>query len=142
MTSLLFLLLSGFAYADDNKSEDSSKPKFVQLEEGEQAPFSGRLLNDAAIIKIGIQDKFKVEQCQIEIDYQASKLKSVHNLELQKQTIDLTTDIKILESKVNLRDERIQALEKANKPSDKVWMMALGYVVGAGTTIAVLYAVY
>ena len=41
---MLGILLSALSFAD---------PQFVALEEGEVAPFSGRLLNDEAIAKIG-----------------------------------------------------------------------------------------
>ena len=55
---MLGILLSALCFAD---------PQFIALEEGEIAPFSGRLLNDEAIAKIGVEDAFKVEQCNLQI---------------------------------------------------------------------------
>ena len=67
-----FLLMTSFAYAD---------PQFVKLEEGESAPFTGRLFNDEAVTKLVVEDKFKVEQCDLQIDYEKKKLEALHNLD-------------------------------------------------------------
>ena len=64
----LFLLLS-LAFAND-------EPQFTKIEEGEVAPWSGRLFNDAAVAKFIVSDKYKIEQCNIQIEYEVSKSKA------------------------------------------------------------------
>ena len=71
---MLGILLSALCFAD---------PQFVTLEEGEAAPFAGRLLNDEAIAKISVEDTFKVEQCNLQINYALENNKTCYtNLNL------------------------------------------------------------
>ena len=130
---MLGFILMALAYAE---------PQFVPLDKGESAPFSGRLLNDEAIVKLSVEDKFKVQQCDLQIDYEKQKIKALHALELEKAKIELNSQISVLNQKVELRDQRIQSLEKLNKPIKPVLYVASGFLVGAGTTIGILYAVY
>ena len=58
---MILLLLSSLAFGE---------AQFAQLAEGEAAPFSGRLLNDAAIAKIIIDQESIQESCQIAVDYE------------------------------------------------------------------------
>tara|TARA_A100001515_G_scaffold144889_1_gene150569 strand:+ start:5762 stop:6154 length:393 start_codon:yes stop_codon:yes gene_type:complete len=127
-----FLLLS-LAHAD---------PQFTQLKEGDVAPFDGRLLNDEAIVKLSIEDKFKVQQCDLQIEYEKQKLKELNELNLQKTTIELNSQIKILNEKVSLRDERIKEIENLSKPLKPISYAAGGFLLGTATTISILYAVY
>jgi len=130
---MLGFLLMSLAFAE---------PQFTQLKEGEQAPFDGRLLNDEAIVKLAVEDKFKVQQCDLQIDYEKQKLEALHKFEIKKVKIELNAQNQILENKVALRDDRIKELEKLSKPIKPVYYVAAGFLVGAGSTIGILYAVY
>lgn len=129
---MLGFLLTAICFAD---------PQFVVLQEGEAAPFSGRLLNDEAIAKIGVEDAFKVEQCNLQINYALEKQKLELELKFEKEKIALETDKKILQEKVKLRDETIKQLQDLRKPWPPVFYASGGFFVGAATTIAILYAV-
>ena len=129
---MLGILLSALCFAD---------PQFVVLEEGETAPFSGRLLNDEAIIKLSVEDSFKVEQCNLQINYELEKQKLELELKFEKEKIQLETDKQILQEKVKLRDETIKQLQDLRKPWPPVFYASGGFFVGAATTIAILYAV-
>jgi hypothetical protein len=131
MFSLFFLLLTS-AKAD---------PQFTALKEGEPAPFAGRLFNDEAVTKIVVEDRFKIEQCNLQIDYEKEKLNLAHSYELKQNKIELESQIKILQTKVDLRDERIKDLEKLSKPIKPIFYIAGGFIVGAGATIGITYAV-
>ena len=119
-----------------------AEPEFAELEKGQEAPFSGRVLNDEAIVKLAVEDKFKLQQCDLQIDYEKQKLSALNNLELEKTKIDLSAQINILDQKVLLRDKRIEELEKLSKPIKPILYVSAGFLVGAGTTIGILYAVY
>jgi len=127
-----FLLLS-LAWAE---------PQFTQLKEGEPAPFDGRLLNDEAIVQIAVTDKYKVQQCDLQIVYERQKLEALQKFEIEKAKIELNAQYQIYENKVALRDVRIKELEKLSKPIQPVFVAAAGFLVGAGSTIGILYAVY
>ena len=116
-------------------------PQFTELKTGEVAPFDGRLLNTEAIIKLAVEDQFKIQQCEIQIDYELSKQKALFDLEKQREKIESDTQIKILTEKVNLRDERIEGLEKLSSPIKPSLYIAAGFVFGAGATIAIVHAV-
>lgn len=132
MFSLLFLLTAVVTAAD---------PQFTKLKEGEQAPWDGRLFNDEAVAKFLIEDKFKVEQCNIQTSYELSKLKSSLELDHAKLMIESQTKIAILDQKVELRDQRIKSLEKLKTPPNAFLWSAIGFVVGAGATVGITYAV-
>lgn len=129
---MLGFLLTAICFAD---------PQFVVMQEGEVAPFSGRLLNNEAIAKIGVEDAFKVEQCNLQINYALEKQKLELELKFEKEKIALETDKQILQEKVKLRDETIKQLQDLRKPWPPVFYASGGFFVGAATTIAILYAV-
>ena len=130
---MLGFLLVSLAFAE---------PQFTQLKEGEPAPFNGRLLNDEAIVQIAVTDKYKVQQCDLQIDYEKQKIEALQKFEIEKVKIELNAQNQILENKVSLRDDRIKDLEKLSKPIKPVYYVAAGFLVGAGSTIGILYAVY
>jgi hypothetical protein len=129
---MLGILLSALCFAE---------PQFVALNEGELAPFSGRLLNNEAIAKIAVEDTFKVEQCNFQINYELEKQKLELELKFEKEKIKLVTDKQILEEKVRLRDQTIAQMRDLRKPWPPVFYASGGFFVGAATTIAILYAV-
>ena len=129
---MLGILMSALCFAD---------PEFVALEEGEAAPFAGRLLNDEAIVKISIEDQFKAQQCEIQIEYEKQKLEALHSYELEKLKIKLESDNAILKNKIELRDERIKDLQKLNKPTRPIILITSGFIIGTASTIATTYAV-
>lgn len=131
MFGLFFLI--AVATADD--------PKFTKLEEGQPAPWTGRLFNDAAVAKFIIDDKYKIEQCNIQIEYEMTKQKSELNLAYQKELITLQTENKILTDKLIFRDERIKNLEELKTPHNPFWYALGGIVVGSGITIGIAHAV-
>ena len=129
---MLGFLLSALSFAD---------PVFIEIVEGEPAPFSGRLLNDEAIVKLAVHDKFKVEQCNLQIDYELKKQKIEQDLNFEKQKIKLESDIEILKTKDQIRDQAIQEMKDLRKPWPPVFYTSAGFIGGAGITIAILYAI-
>tara|TARA_Y100000593_G_C4202600_1_gene282642 strand:+ start:220 stop:618 length:399 start_codon:yes stop_codon:yes gene_type:complete len=130
MFSLFFLL--GVA---------SAEPEFTKLEKGEPAPWAGRLFNDEAVAKFIVEDKFKIEQCEIQTMYEVQKLKSSLDLEYSKKIIELESQITVLDQKVILRDDRIKNLEKIKTPPNAFLWATAGFITGAGITVGITYAV-
>lgn len=128
----LFLLFN-LAIADD--------PKFTKLKEGEPAPWPGRLFNDAAVAKFIVDDKYKIEQCNIQIEYEVDKSKASLDLDYAKKIIEIETENNILTDKVTLRDNRIKELESLKTPHNPFWYTIGGILVGSGITIGITYAV-
>ena len=119
----------------------SADPEFTKLKKGEPAPWDGRLFNDEAVAKFIIEDKFKIEQCEISTSYELQKQSARLSLEHQKDLVNLETQVKILEEKVNLREERIKGLEKLKKPPNGFLWATAGFIAGAGITVGITYSV-
>jgi hypothetical protein len=132
MTSfILFLLIaSPVAHADD--------PEFATLKQGDAAPFSGRLLNDAAIAKLIVAKKFEEQECQLRVAYEVG-LNKVH----EKYKYDILSatceaDDMRLNELINIRDEENKYLRKQIKPSRSGWWLATGFVAGVASAIGIV----
>ena len=130
MFSLFFLL--GVAHGE---------PEFTKLEQGEVAPWTGRLFNDEAVAKFIVEDKLKVDQCEIQTQYSLNVLNAELDLKHKKELVDLNTSIAILEQKVLLRNDRITELESLKTPPNPLWYTTAGFLFGSAVTIAITYSV-
>ena len=128
---MLFFFLVGLANAE---------PQFSELQKGDPAPFTGRILNDEAITKLLVEDQFKVQQCDLQITYSLEKQKLFLDYEYKQEKITFATDLKILDAKLKLRDQRIKELEKLKSPRSPFLNAALGFVAGATTTVLIAYS--
>jgi len=131
MFSLFFLLTTAIA----------ADPQFTKLEEGDPAPWAGRLFNDEAVAKFLVEDKFKIEQCEIQTTFELNNLKADLDLVHTKEKIELETQVAILNQKVALRDQRIAGLEKIKTPPNAFLWSTIGFITGAGVTVGITYAV-
>ena len=118
-----------------------AEPQFTKLEEGDIAPWAGRLFNDEAVAKFVVSDKLKVEECNIQTEYELQSQKSELELEHQKKINELEAQIKILEQKVSLRDDRIKSLESLKTPPNPFWYATAGFLLGSGVTVGITYSV-
>ena len=119
----------------------AEEPTFKTLKKGEAAPFDGRLLNNAAIAKFIIEDRTKVEQCNIQTEYEVGKanLKSKYQHDLL--TAKCEADDQRLQDMIAIRDEEIKFLRKSYEPPKNHWWLAAGFVVGASASVGIMYAV-
>jgi hypothetical protein len=133
MYLFLLLLSTKLAMAD---------PQVVPLNKGDEAPFSGVLLNNAAAAASIVSSEEAEERCQIKIDTELDLLVARH-----------TRDTEILNAKLNfcedtktelllLKDEYIVTLEKqvTKKRISPEAVFGLGIVAGVGVTIGAGYA--
>ena len=130
MFGLFFLLSSAVA-----------EPQFTKLSEGEAAPWAGRLFNDEAVVKFIVEDRLKVDQCEIQTSYSLEILRAELDLKHKKELINLNTNMTILEQKVLLRNNRITELESLKTPPNQFWYTTAGFLVGSAATIAITYSV-
>ena len=130
MFGLFFLLSSAVA-----------EPQFTKLNEGETAPWAGRLFNDEAVVKFIVEDRLKVDQCEIQTSYSLEILRAELDLKHKKELININTNLSILEQKVLLRNDRITELESLKTPPNPFWYTTAGFLVGSAATIAITYSV-
>ena len=114
-----------------------AEPKFTELEAGEWAPWKGRLLNDEALTQLIVQDQTNKMSCDFRVEFEINKVKIdekyKYNLLMTKYEAETTKLNEILK----IRDQQIEKM----KPRDNSLFIAGGFILGATTAIAIMYAV-
>ena len=127
---LLFLLSTALA-----------EPLMVHLEEGEAAPFHGRLMNDEAVANIIAGREMSVEQCEIQKELAISLTKAELQLQIDYLNAELETETTKNATLLGLRDQEIAALQKQIKPNKTMWAFFGGFLLASGTSLGTYYAV-
>ena len=130
---MILLLLTSLAFGQT--------PEYTYLETGEPAPFSGRLFNDEASQLVADQIADASDKCLIELDYQVGMVLAKKNEEIQEIKSEHIYQKKVLVSKIESQQKRIESLEKLKTPSKKELWFSLGLISGIGITIAIANAV-
>ena len=130
---MMLLLLSSLAWG--------SNPEYTYLNEGEVAPFDGRLMSDAAIDLITQEIVNAPEECRIEMQYQLAMLEADKNEEIRKLKSTMKFNNDIHDAKILEQQKRIQELEELKTPPKWRLWFGLGLITGVGTTIAIANAV-
>ena len=74
-----FILAFLLVYSPPANAEE---PTFIPLKKGQPAPFEGRLFNDAAVSKFIVEDRLKIEQCNVQIEYEVDKANAASKYKL------------------------------------------------------------
>ena len=127
---LLFLLSTALA-----------EPLMLHLEEGEAAPFSGRLMNDEAVANIIAGKEMSIEQCEIQKELAISLTKAELQLQIDYLNAELETESTKNTTLLELRDQEIAALRKEIKPNKTMWAFFGGFLLASGTSLGTYYAV-
>ena len=127
---LLFLLSTALA-----------QPLMAHLEEGEAAPFSGRLMNDEAVANIIAGQEMSDEQCEIQKTLAVSTTKAELQLRIDYLNAELETEAEKNATLLELRDQEIQLLRKEIKPNKTMWAFFGGFLLATGTSLGTYYAV-
>ena len=130
---MLLFLLSAITLADE--------PKFVPINKGDPAPFSGRLFNDSAVSKLIVDNRLKAQQCEIEIDYHVIRSKAEENLKYDLLKAKYDADKQRLTDMLAIRQEENENLQKLIKPNRTGWWLAGGFMLGTATSIAIMHVV-
>ena len=134
-------LLLGFLMAWSPNAIADDEPQFTELKQGEPAPFTGRLFNDPAVKLFIVDNKLKVEQCDIQIEYEVGKSKIDEKYKYNLLTAKCEADDERLQDMIAIRDDRIKELEKHIKPPMHQWWLAGGFVIGSATAVGIMYAI-
>ena len=127
---LLFLLSAALA-----------EPLMIHLEEGEAAPFHGRLMNDEAVANIIAGREMSVQQCEIQKELAISLTKADLQLEIDYLNAELETETEKNTTLLELRDQEIAALRKEIRPNKTMWAFFGGFLLASGTSLGTYYAV-
>ena len=119
----------------------TAEPLMTPLEEGEPAPFAGRLFNDEAITSIITMKEYAEEQCSLQesLNYSmklAEKQLEIDYLEIEKETLQKKHDALML-----IKDEEINTLRKYSNVKRSSWIFFGGFVLGTSASLATYYSV-
>ena len=123
--------------------ETQPQPKVTGIQEGEQAPYSGVLLNSLAAARIFSEKNYFSEECQLRIDFNVEKETVRMNLLLESVRISLDSAEQKYTSIINIKDTEIERLSKiaSERPNDNsMWWAAGGILTDIALTLAVFFA--
>ena len=135
LISILFFSTTSLA-----QTTTSTSGKFALVEKGEQAPFKGTLFDPVATAKIIADKKHQQEKCKVELDYEKAMLKAGCDRDTKYLKYELEIERNKHKLIYNAQQEEIESLRKLAKGSNNTLWVAVGFVVGAASSIAIFYA--
>ena len=130
MIFLLAVLSTSFA----------EEPMYANLKQGEPAPFDGRLLNSQALSTLIVDSQFKLQECDLQIEYQKSMLETKKQYEYDLLKASCEAQKQKYVELLDIRDQQVKDLEKLVKPRS-VWRDAGSFILGAAIAVGIVYAV-
>ena len=115
----------------------AEEPKYKEMKEGETVPWDGRLLNESAM-RILVEDAATKDlMCEAKTEFQLNNLRIEEKYRYDVLKVQTDAEINKLNELIILQDEHIKQL----KPTNNVLPVVGGFVIGAGVSIAIMYAV-
>jgi len=115
----------------------AEEPRYKEMKTGETVPWDGRLLNESAM-RILVEDSaMKDFTCEAKTEFQLNNLRIEQKYRYDVLKVQTDAEIKKLNELIILQDEHIKQL----KPTNSVLPVVGGFVIGAGMSIAIMYAV-
>lgn len=115
----------------------AEEPKYKEMKEGETVPWDGRLLNESAM-RILVEDAATKDlMCEAKTEFQLNNLRIEEKYRYDVLKVQTDAEIHKLNELIILQDEHIKQL----KPTNNVLPVVGGFVIGAGISIAIMYAV-
>jgi hypothetical protein len=112
-------------------------PKFTELEAGECAPWKGRLLNDEAMTELIVKNQTEKMSCDFRVEFEINKVKIEEKYRYDLLESKYKAETEKLNEILKIRNQQIEKM----KPRDSSLFIAGGFLVGAATAIAIMYAV-
>jgi hypothetical protein len=115
----------------------AEEPKYKEMKTGETVPWDGRLLNESAM-RILVEDAATKDlMCEAKTEFQLNNLRIEEKYRYDVLKVQTDAEINKLNELIILQDEHIKQL----KPTNNVLPVVGGFVIGAGISIAIMYAV-
>lgn len=118
--------------------------KAIPLDEGQEAPFSGTLMDEEAVAKILAEREFEKDKCKLEKDYETSKIKAKCDSDKAILQAELDSLNRKHEELMKIKDNESKRLQKIIEDQDnsysKIFWFTFGIVAGIGATFGAGYA--
>ena len=130
------LLIPSYAFADE---------EVATVREGEPAPFTGTLFNTEATARMLAELELTEEACNLRITRAVGLKQAEMQLSLDQLQIRFDTSTQLSSQRLLIRDQQIDFLQEQMRPPTwyehpALWV-AVGLIIGTGTTIGITYAV-
>jgi len=112
---------------------------FVNIEEGEPAPFSGKLFTEEAIAKIIANHEAEMLQSDLDKEFEIEKKTDELNLKYDIYEAKCEANTEMHKSMILLRDDELKA--QARKDWIQRFAFYGGFAIGTATTIGIVYSV-
>ena len=136
-----YLLMGALLTWSSAANGEDEKPKFSNIKQGEVAPFTGRLFNNAAVSKIIVDNQFGNLECKLRVDFEIGQVRAEEQYKYDILYAKSEADNQRFTDVISIRDQHIQSLEKYVRPSNAHWWAIGGFTVGAGAAIGIMYAI-
>ena len=135
LSSFVFISTTAFA-----QTTTSTTGQFTFIKKGTSAPFDGTLFDPVATAKILTEREMAEKDCQLKSKFEKDLLNAACKRETDLLNSALTIEKRKNNLIVNAQQEEIETLRKLAKGSDNTLWVAIGFVAGAATSIAIFFA--
>ena len=135
---MFFLLLCTLGVAQ-GQDLDLEGIDYIEMTQGQSAPFAGRLFTDEALAKIFATHQIEISTINANFEYQLKKQELDLNLKYELLDSKYTSEIEMYERMIDIRD--VQLKKSAKKDIWQKWATYGGFVLGAATSVAIFYSV-
>ena len=144
MRSLIFLLVSLLVLQPLALAQEV-EPIITDIVEGQTAPFSGTLLNPAAVAQMLAEKEANETECELRIDYAEDRQQAMCDLMVDSTTASLQALQERYDTIMDIKDQEIErlteiAIEADHRDFSTLWFTG-GLIIGVATSVAVAYAV-
>ena len=144
MRSLIFLLVSLLVLQPLALAQEV-EPIITDIVEGQTAPFSGTLLNPAAVAQMLAEKEANETECELRIEYAEDRQQAMCDLMVDSTTASLQALQERYDTIMDIKDQEIErlteiAIEADHRDFSTLWFTG-GLIIGVATSVAVAYAV-
>lgn len=112
---------------------------YVNIQKGEEAPISGKLLSEEALAKIIAQHESELKELQVKNQYELTKQSDELSLKYDLYEMRCEENIIMYKQMIDIRDTEIK--KQSRKDWIQRWAFFGGYVLGAAMTIGIVHSV-
>ena len=144
MRSLIFLLVSLLVFQPLVLAQEV-EPIITDIIEGQAAPFSGTLLNPAAVAQMLAEKETSETECELRIEYAEDRQQAMCDLVVDSTAASLEALQERYNTIMDIKDQEIErlteiAIEADHRDFSTVWFTG-GVILGVATTIAIAFAI-
>jgi len=140
MTRIFFVMFF-FVFSSQVLAQESSQGSYTHIEEGQVAPFSGVLLDIAALAAIIAKKELCEKETQLKLNFECDREKE----KIRRDRDSAIVERDVLQKKAQLSDdikekevERLRKIIDETNDFSSLWF-AGGFIAGVGLSIAIFF---